>query len=179
MAFLHLNGILHRDLKSPNLLIDDVRLPLRPPVSGSNINICLFTHRTDIGRVRRAAFLHFPPQDLHIKMTDFGFSTTKSRSRGVAQLGTPCWMAPEVFAGSKFTDAADCYSFGIVLWELAAWEAPYASLGEEQVRAHVAAGLRPEVGLPNVRAAPEQLVALMAECWAQRCDCSAPHSFAL
>lgn len=104
-----------------------------------------------------------------MKITDFGFSTTKSRSRGQAAVGTPCWMAPEIFAGQPFREAADVYSFGIVLWEVAAWEAPFAALTEEQVRARVAAGQRPDVAAAGGRAAPRGMVELMERCWAQRC----------
>lgn len=36
-------------------------------------------------------------------------------------------MAPEVIAGQVYTEKADVFSFGIILWEIAAREPPYRS----------------------------------------------------
>jgi serine/threonine protein kinase len=37
------------------------------------------------------------------------------------QVGTPLWMAPEIFTGtvSNYGPAVDVYSYGIIMWELA------------------------------------------------------------
>ncbi len=32
------------------------------------------------------------------------------------RVGTPHWMAPEILRGEKYDEAADVYSFGMVLW---------------------------------------------------------------
>lgn len=34
------------------------------------------------------------------------------------QVGTPRWTAPEVLDSRPYTEKADVYSFGIVLWEM-------------------------------------------------------------
>ena len=44
------------------------------------------------------------------------------------------WMAPEVVAGKSYDRAADVYSFGIILWELATWRIPWEELGPWQAR---------------------------------------------
>ena len=37
-------------------------------------------------------------------------------------------MAPEVISGHNYTEKADVFSFGIVLWEIASREPPYRSI---------------------------------------------------
>ena len=36
-------------------------------------------------------------------------------------------MAPEVIKGQNYTEKADVFSFGIILWEIASREPPYRS----------------------------------------------------
>ncbi|PNH06051.1 putative serine/threonine-protein kinase, partial [Tetrabaena socialis] len=40
-------------------------------------------------------------------------------------LGTYQWAAPEVLAHQRYSEKADVYSFGIVLWECLAAKLPY------------------------------------------------------
>ena len=40
------------------------------------------------------------------------------------QVGTFYWAAPEVLLGKMCTEKVDVYSYGVILWELAAGEAP-------------------------------------------------------
>lgn len=36
-------------------------------------------------------------------------------------------MAPEVISGKPYTEKADVFSFGIIMWEIASREPPYKS----------------------------------------------------
>lgn len=66
-----------------------------------------------------------------MKVADFGLSRLQAATCGeplTAELGTWQWMAPEVVApwdkrGAVYTEKADVYSFGIVMWECASREA--------------------------------------------------------
>ena len=58
------------------------------------------------------------------------------------------------------------YSFGIIMWELATRQIPYANNGVEHyaLRDLICTGLRPS--LPTVHDMPDKFYALMHECWA-------------
>ena len=43
------------------------------------------------------------------------------------------WLAPEVVTDQAYSNAADVYSFGLILWELLTWQLPWADLGPFQV----------------------------------------------
>ncbi len=89
MNYLHLfkPPIMHRDLKSLNILIDDS-----------------FT----------------------AKIADFGWTRVKAKEM-TEKIGTWQWMAPEVIDTRIYTEKADVYSYGIILWEIASRSPPYPS----------------------------------------------------
>lgn len=41
------------------------------------------------------------------------------------KIGTYQWMAPEVIASQKYSEKADVFSYGIILWEIASREPPF------------------------------------------------------
>lgn len=52
------------------------------------------------------------------KVADFGMSRALDLSKSMTVCGTAETCAPEVLARSSYTEKADVYSFGIVLWEV-------------------------------------------------------------
>ena len=80
------------------------------------------------------------------KICDFGLSRFKDAARGLSKKGTPLWCAPEVLRGDVATEAADVYSFAMILWEVCAWAEPYQGESLFEVTYQVAnEGLRPKV----------------------------------
>ena len=61
------------------------------------------------------------------KVADFGWTRTMAATM-TGKIGTYQWMAPEVISGHNYTEKADVFSFGIILWEIAAREPPYRSI---------------------------------------------------
>ncbi len=101
MHFLHSSGIVHRDLKSLNLLLD----------AKWNVKV------SDFGLTKFKADL-----DRH---------QNNNRGSGARDaLGSVHWMAPEVLAESPGVDfaLADVYSFGVILWELLTRREPYQGM---------------------------------------------------
>eukprot|EP01101_Sappina_pedata_P005421 TRINITY_DN2474_c0_g2_i1.p1 TRINITY_DN2474_c0_g2~~TRINITY_DN2474_c0_g2_i1.p1 ORF type:complete len:508 (-),score=208.20 TRINITY_DN2474_c0_g2_i1:62-1585(-) len=86
-----------------------------------------------------------------VKVGDFGLSTIKNgryeKPKGKGLIGTPLWMAPELFMGGTANDKTDVYSFSIILWELVTGEEPFADLEDEleSFKRAVSLGLRPEI----------------------------------
>ncbi|CAM9430154.1 unnamed protein product [Chrysoparadoxa australica] len=102
MEHVHALGIQHRDLKSANILLDCKDGQLRAKIA-------------DFGISKKSASITRTAQQLQ------GFS--------------PEWAAPEVIrrvfgrpGDTSRTKASDVYSYGIILWELATKETPWADV---------------------------------------------------
>ncbi|EDR26922.1 proto-oncogene tyrosine protein kinase FER, putative [Entamoeba dispar SAW760] len=95
IQYLHTNGIMHRDIKTDNVLVFSVD-------KGIPVNAKL----TDFGSSR------------NVNMMRSNMTFTKG-------IGTPMYMAPEVLDQSKYSEKADVFSFAIVMYETFIWGAPY------------------------------------------------------
>jgi serine/threonine protein kinase len=131
MCYLHgqTPAMLHRDLKSPNILLSA-------------------TYAAKLG--------------------DFGESRFLSTDSTMTAVGTPYWVAPEVFRANRYDRSADVYSFAIVLAECVVGPAGIESLfplGNPMVAARrVAQGFRPALPAEFRKAWPV-LHALVEKCW--------------
>ncbi|POM61197.1 TKL protein kinase [Phytophthora palmivora] len=126
MSYLHHFElpILHRDMKSPNLLVE---------------------------------------HDYSIKISDFGLSRVKAQIQTMTgNCGTVQWMAPEVLGNRKYTEKADVFSFGIVVWEIFTGMCPYDGMTQIQVALGV---LNHDLRPPIPRSCPRFFARLIRSCW--------------
>lgn len=140
MNFLHRRQVVHRDLKSLNLLVSAVVKNDEdlPPVKIS-----------DFGLSRVC------PLD------------GQSKACMTSGAGTYHWMAPEVLDGRSYDEKVDVYSYGICLFEVVSRRIPYDSSGLEPVSIAVAVskGRRPDLTLVP-KDCPADLRFTMECCWA-------------
>merc|ERR1719456_760454 len=69
------------------------------------------------------------------KLCDFGLARLQSElCTGTMQwAGTATYMAPELFAKRRYSEAVDTFAFGVLTWEAAAGEIPHANLEAEDI----------------------------------------------
>lgn len=124
MSALHKNGIIHRDLKSSNILLD---------------------------------------QDYFPKICDFGIARFANQmiSHNVP-IGTPHWMAPEMFMISQYDHKIDVYAYAMILYEILTYNVPFKSVAPvDLVRLVCQRGERP----PLPSNTPTFLRTLINKCW--------------
>ena len=96
----------------------------------------------------------------HCSLSDFGASVDVGGER--IDIGTVPWMAPEALRRRAYTTACDVFSFGVVLWELAARQDPTASRTAQQIADDTLSGNRLPIDNENW---PVELCTLISECW--------------
>ena len=104
MQYLYSKGIQHRDLKTPNILLDATKTRAKI---------------TDYGLSRSA--------DLTTAAT-----IMQTSAQGTAK-GTPAYMAPELLDSNTFTEKTDVFAFAIVIWEVLTGRIPWEGLNAVQI----------------------------------------------
>jgi len=86
-----------------------------------------------------------------VKVADFGVSTQlgNGKTSGSTYIGTPYWMAPELFAHTKYKYPADIWSTGITLIEILEGRPPHSHL--HPVRAMIVIPSSPPYSLKGKR----------------------------
>ena len=117
---MHAQSIIHRDIKSDNVLLD----------AQGHVKISELVVPVDA--------LSGPAAEKHIRQThtaDFGFCAklTDQKSKRATMVGTPYWMAPEVVKQKEYGAKVDIWSLGIMAIEMIENEPPY--LDEEPLKA--------------------------------------------
>src|SRR2546423_9536486 len=82
--------------------------------------------------------------------------------------GVMPYVAPEVLRGKLYTQAADIYSFGIIMYFVITGKLPFADYAHDQNLAlSICNGIRPKI---NEEEAPKCYIDLMRKCWDQNPD---------
>eukprot|EP00940_MAST-03C_sp_MAST-3C-sp2_P003556 g3556.t1 len=172
MTFLHRSDMIHRDLKSANILLGSAHGSLVAKVADFGLSRFLKSSSSISQTPEEAAtdekidHHSTPDRSVSAEMTTFR--------------GSLFWMAPEIFQRGRssktkkrvttYSLKADVYSFGIVLWEALSLQAPWShdpkySKWMMAVISDVEAGKRPPVSRDDREGAPEGFVDLMKRCW--------------
>ncbi|MDH4458975.1 MAG: winged helix-turn-helix domain-containing protein [Nevskia sp.] len=104
LAIAHGAGVLHKDLKPANVLIDTTA------PGGTRVRLADFGSATVVNQeqLRRYALT-----------LASAHAATMTRSLADSTSGTPLYMAPEVLAGQPATERTDLYALGILLYQCA------------------------------------------------------------
>lgn len=154
MAYAHARGVIHRDLKPQNIMVNPF---------GEVLIL-------DWGLARRATSATAGDERGILPVCTESPPTEGALTRAGDVLGTPAYMPPEQARGEleRMGPASDVYALGAILYELLCGFPPF--VGDEIARGHDSASwvpppLRPRIAEP-LRATAEPLVRLCERCLA-------------
>ncbi len=118
LGHAHGEGVVHRDVKPENVLLEHRALSAEPPPSGNEPRV-------------------------KVKLTDFGIAKLLD-AKGVTStgqvLGSPAHMAPEQIEGGEVDARSDVFGMGVLLYECLVGHLPFEGNNPAQVLRRVLGG---------------------------------------
>ncbi|KAI9491817.1 kinase-like domain-containing protein [Zychaea mexicana] len=120
LQYLHENGLLHRDIKAANLLLDSGTVRLAD--FGVSSHLLASTSSNN---------------------SNFTIAATSEQQQGQTLrrrrsfVGTPCWMAPEILQHREYNQKVDIWALGITTFELASGWPPLCEHDAATIFSHV------------------------------------------
>jgi serine/threonine protein kinase len=100
---------------------------------------------------------------LDVRISDMGLCGEVGNADGNNIYGVIPYMAPEVLRGEPYTQAADIYSFGMIMYFMATRRQPFSNCAHDHLLVlDICNGIRPKI---NEFEAPECYIDLMNKCW--------------
>lgn len=119
LDYLHHNELIHRDVKSANLLVDFESGIVK--LADFGVSNQLLSNLADMPKNTHYFRQHLEPVE----------QPKKARRSFV---GTPCWMAPEILMNQDYDTKVDIWALGITCIELACGRPPFAEYDPMTVR---------------------------------------------